>query len=191
MFWWQFPFCLGWIQIKRFASSIMACPLWEKCLRRLPTFTPVLGLKYSLSQHHVRNLAFNLRGLKVEVGKNINSSVHYSIFFPNSVSIQKIDTELIQASSGPRPPAVPPQTPLGPRLQQLEAPRPRVGGRGAAETPSELWRRVADVWRTSLSETVNSRWSWSHPCRCTACPWVALSSGERGGFSVNVLPPCV
>ena len=50
----------------------------------------MLGLKDSLSQHHVRNLAFNLRGLKVEVGKNINSSVHYSIFFPNSVSIQKI-----------------------------------------------------------------------------------------------------
>ena len=69
--------------------------------------------------------------------------------------------------------------------------RSRVGGWCAAETPSELWRRVAHVWRTALLEIVNSQRSQSHPGCCTVRPRVALSSRKRGGFNVNVLPPCI
>ena len=82
--------------------------------------------------------------------------------------------------------------PLGPCIKQLETfcpqPRARVGGWYATETPSALQRQVADVWRTALSETANSKHSWSYPGRCTVSPWVALSSGEIGGVSVNVYP---
>ena len=88
------------------------------------------------------------------VGKNIDSSVHCNIFFPNSISIHKI----LWIDSGHWPPAVPRRTsrslagPLGlsPPAAGKSRPRPlsRVGGWCAAETPSELRRRVADVWRT-------------------------------------------
>ena len=132
--------------------------------------------------------------LLIEVGKNISSSMHCNIFFPNSISIQKI----LWINSGkqrPPPPAVPCWMLLGP--QQLEAPCPRprpwprsrVRGWCATETLLELQRRGADVRRTTVPETVNSQGSRAHPGCCTVCPWVALSSGERGGFSVNILPP--
>ena len=66
--------------------------------------------------------------------------------------------------------------------------RSRVGGWCAAETLSELRRRLATVWRTALSETVNSQRSRSHPGRCTGRPQIALSSGQRGGFSSTFYP---
>ena len=109
------------------------------------------------------------------VGKNIDSSMHCDIFFPNSISIIK-SSESIQASDHPRALA----GPLCPRLQQLEASRPRpssrVGGWCIVNTPSALWRLVADVWHTALSETVNSQRSRSHPGCCTV-------RESRGSFS--------
>ena len=119
-------------------------------------------------------------------GKNIDSSMHCNIFFPNLYRFIK-SSESIPASGSPWPP-VPHWTPLGLCLQQLEAPRvqprSRFGGWCAAETLLELWGRVADVWRTTLSETVNSQRGWSHPGRCTVRPWIALSSGKRGSVSM-------
>ena len=113
----------------------------------------------------------------------VKISIHQCIviyFFPVQYRLIK-SSESIQASSGPWPPAVPRWVPLGPCLLQLEPPRPwpglRVGGWCTAETPLQLWRQVADVWRTALSETVNSQCSRSHPGCCTVRLQVALSSG--------------
>ena len=101
----------------------------------------------------------------------------------------------IQASSGPRPPAVPRLMPINPHLQQLQAPRPRprsrVGGWCVVETLSELRRQEPDVWHTGLSETVNSQQNQSHPGCCTVCLWVALSSREGGGHCQCFTPLCL
>ena len=106
---------------------------------------------------------YQIQGPILEVGKNINQCIAICIaiyFFPIQHQFRK-SSESIQASSGPWPPTVPRWTPFGPRLEQLEAPRPwphsRVGGWCAAETPLELQRQVANVWCTALSETVNSQ----------------------------------
>ena len=75
-------------------------------------------------------------------------------FFPIQYRFIK-SSESIQTSSGCRPPAVPRRMPLGPRLQQLEAPRPRphsrVRGWCAMETPLELRSGASDFGSRSLT----------------------------------------
>ena len=78
------------------------------------------------------------------MGNNIDSSRHCNIF----------------ASSGPRPPTVPRRTPLGPRVQQLEAPHPRP--------------------RSRVSEAINSQFSQSHNGCCTMRPRVHCPPGREG-----------
>ena len=117
---------------------------------------------------------------RLEVDKNIDSSIDSGKQQPPTIAVLC-------------------QMPLSPRLQQLKAPRSRphswpcsrVGGWCTMETPSEMRRRVADVWHTALAEAVNSQRSQSHPDHCTVRPRVALLRGERGVFSVNVLLPHV
>ena len=114
--------------------------------------------------------------------------MHCNIFFSQfSIDSENPLNRFRQEAAAPR------WTPLSPRLQQLEAPhlrpRSRVGGWCAVETLSELRRRAADFWRTTLSETVNSQRSRSHPGNCTARLRVALSSGERGGIQCQRVTP--
>ena len=108
-------------------------------------------------------LSSNSQKVSLALGVGKKKSIHQCIaiyFFPIQYRFIK-SSESIRASDHLRSLA----GPLGPRLQQLEAscprPRSRVGGWCAAESPSELRRQIADVWRTALSETVNS-----HPGHC-------------------------
>ena len=114
--------------------------------------------------------------------------MHCNIFFPNSVLIHKI----LWIDSGKRPPAVPCQT--------SRSPPPAVGsvlpvtslkGRRVMRHGNTVGAAEAGSRCLTLSETVNSQRSQAHPGCCTVRPRVALSSGERGGVSVNVTPSCL
>ena len=126
----------------------------------------------------------------LEVGKNIDSSLHCNMCFPNSISIQKF----LCIDSGEQQPL----TTHCPSPDASHSPPPAA--RSTLPATSHEGRRVMRCGNTVRAAEAgsrclvhrsfgNSQHSRSHPGRCTMCPRVALSSRERRGFSVNILPP--
>ena len=121
------------------------------------------------------------------VGKNIDSSVHCNIFFPNSISILKI----LWINSGKRPPAVPSRTSRSPPpAAGSVSPATLLEGRrvmcrrstfGAVEAGSRCLthRSFGD---SKLPALPVSPWPLHHAPASSDILW-----GERG-VSVNVYP---
>ena len=139
---------------------------------------------FALTPEQPKRLHLKLMG----VGKNISSSMHCNVFFPNSISIHKI----LWIDSGKRPPAVPRRTSRSP---------PQAAGSVSPAT-SLKGRRVTCRGNTVGAAEMGSR-DLTHrsfgDCKLPVQPvsvWPlhrvpassTLLEGERGGVSVNVCP---